>query len=76
LIFFVGPVVLIALALFFSWSFKLNKHTHTLLKQELDRLEDGGSKTEVNKETQKVVEELTGHPYSTLWPNNQGASEN
>lgn len=76
LIFFVGPVVLIALALFFSWSFKLNKHTHTLLKKELDRLEDGGSKTEVKEETRKVVEELTGHPYNTLWPNNQGASEN
>ena len=74
LIFFIGPMVLIALALFFSWSFKLNKQTHTLLKQELDRLEAGGSTSVVKEDTRKVVEELTGHPYNTLWPKKENES--
>ncbi|MFD2211511.1 MFS transporter [Virgibacillus halophilus] len=75
LIFFVGPVVLIVSALFFSWTFNLNKHTHNLLKQELDRLEAGGLKSGVKEETRKAVEDLTGQPYNTLWPESPGTNK-
>ncbi|WP_077302587.1 MFS transporter [Virgibacillus pantothenticus] len=68
LIFFIPPVLLIALALVTSWFFKLNRETHIILKEEIDRLEHGGSKADATAETKKVVEELTGHPYANAWP--------
>ena len=68
IIFFIGPVVLIALALILSRSFKLNRQTHEILKNEISRLEQGGSKKDVSPEARLVTEELTGHPYETLWP--------
>lgn len=67
-IFFVGPVILILWALILAGKFKLNKQTHAILKTEIERLENGGSKEEVTPETKAVVEELTGHPYEKLWP--------
>ena len=68
IIFFVGPVVLIVLALILSRGFKLNRQTHEILKNEISRLEQGGSKKDVSPEARLVTEELTGHPYETLWP--------
>lgn len=68
IIFFVAPVVLILLALLLAFTFGLNKQTHEVLKNEIDRLEAGGSKEDVTPEAKKVVEELTGHPYSEAWP--------
>lgn len=67
-IFLVGPTVLLVVALIESLTLKLNKKTHAVLKAEINRLEAGGSKDDVDPETQKVVEELTGHEYATLWP--------
>ena len=51
-----------------SRSFKLNRQTHEILKNEISRLEQGGSKKDVSPEARLVTEELTGHPYETLWP--------
>lgn len=67
-IFFLGPVILILCALYESHKFKLNKKTHEILQKEIERLENGGKKEDVNPKTKKVVEELTGHPYSEMWP--------
>ncbi|MGN8983181.1 MFS transporter [Enterococcus villorum] len=69
LIFFVAPVILIALALIASTTFQLNRQTHEILKKEIHRLEAGGSKEDVLPETKKVVETLTGHPYQEVWMN-------
>ncbi|MDN2454467.1 MFS transporter [Lactobacillus sp. UCMA15818] len=68
-IFFVGPIILILWALILATKFKLNKQTHAVLKDEIERLENGGSKNDVTPETKAVVEDLTGHPYEKLWPN-------
>ena len=68
MIFFVGPVILMLGALFLAFSFKLNRQTHGVLKDEITRLEEGGDKAKVTPQTRLVVEELTGHPYETLWP--------
>lgn len=67
-IFFVGTVILIGLALILSRHIYLNRDTHAILKAEIERLEAGGSKDDVTSETKKVCEELTGHPYESLWP--------
>lgn len=68
MIFFLGPVILIAWALLLSFKFKLNKQTHEILKQGIKRLEDGGSKKDVTLKAKEVVEELTGYPYAKAWP--------
>lgn len=68
LIFFIAPVILLALALLMSLSLKLNRKTHEVLKREISRLSEGGLKQDVDPETKQIVEELTGHPYNTLWP--------
>jgi oligogalacturonide transporter len=53
--------------LYFAWHFKLNKQTHAVLIQEIDRLKAGGSKEDVSAETKAIVEELTGYKYQDLW---------
>ncbi len=68
LIFFTGPVLLICLAFILSLTFKLNRQTHEILKEEINRLETGGLKSDVTPEAKKVVEELTGHSYQDAWP--------
>lgn len=68
LIFFIGPVLLIGWALIISRKFKLNRDTHEILKQEITRLENGGSKDDVKPQTKLVVEELTGESYDKVWP--------
>lgn len=68
LLFMIAPIVLIAIALVVSWTFKLNRSTHETLQAEISRLEAGGDKKDVTPETKKVAEELTGHPYEKLWP--------
>ncbi|MDR3241648.1 MAG: MFS transporter [Lactobacillaceae bacterium] len=76
LIFFIGPVVLLVIALIVAWTFKLNRQTHEILKEEINRLEAGGSKADVTPETKLVVEELTGHPYETVWPEQKYSDQN
>jgi oligogalacturonide transporter len=56
------------LAWIIALSFKLNKKTHETLVGELNRLKQGGLKSDVDPETRKVVENLTGVKYSKLWP--------
>lgn len=75
LIFFVGPVLLVGWALWISRKFKLNRDTHEILKNEINRLEDGGSKAKVSPETKKVVEELTGESYDKVWPKDVPSQE-
>lgn len=63
-----GTGVLILIALIVAQSFRLNRHTHGILKDEIHRLENGGSKADASPETIRVVEALTGHPYAESWP--------
>ena len=54
------------IGLVLSWiialTFKLDKRTDGILNGEINRLKNGGSKTEVASETKKVVESLAGVP--------------
>lgn len=68
LLFVIAPLLLIIIALVVSWTFKLNRQTHAVLQGEINRLEDGGNKRDVTPEAKQVAEELTGHPYDELWP--------
>jgi len=66
---FLGTGVLVAIALFFACNFKLNKHTHAVLIEEINRLKAGGKKADVTAESKAIVENLTGYQYETLWNN-------
>lgn len=67
-IFFIGTIGLILIALFLAQTFRLNRHSHGILVEEIHRLENGGSKADVSDEARQVVEALTGHKYETVWP--------
>lgn len=66
--FFLGTVVLVALALVVSRKVYLNRDTHAVLEREIARLEAGGSKADVSDEARKICEQLTGRAYEQLWP--------
>ncbi len=63
-----GPLLLIALAFVVSRTLHLDAGTHRVLRTEIARLEAGGSTADVTPQTREIVEELTGHPYESLWP--------
>ncbi|MBA4601000.1 MFS transporter [Thermoactinomyces mirandus] len=65
MIFGVGGLILISLIAAFT--FKLNKQTHSILVDEINRLKNNGRKEDVDPETKKVVENLTGYQYEHLW---------
>lgn len=62
-----GCIGLLVLALIFAVTFKLNKRTHGILVDEIDRLKAGGSKADVTPEAKAIVENLTGYKYEDVW---------
>ena len=62
-----GCIGLLILALIFAITFKLNKRTHGILVDEVERLKAGGSKADVTPETREIVENLTGYKYENVW---------
>lgn len=68
-VFVIAPIILIFISLLVSWTFRLNRQTHKILRTEINRLENGGDKKDATPEAKKVAEDLTGHPYDDLWPN-------
>ena len=61
-----GPIVVMLLGLIAAWNFHLNARTHAVLLREVERLRAGATQPE-SEESRKVVEDLTGWTYSTLW---------
>ncbi|HEY3985652.1 MFS transporter [Cedecea sp.] len=64
---FVGTAGLLLLALWQALTFRLNKRTHKIFVDEVERLKTGGEKRDVQPETKAVVEDLTGYHYDKLW---------
>lgn len=67
LLFLCGTAGLLFIALIFALTFKLNKQTHAILVNEIERLRNNGAKEDVTDETRKVIEDLTGHKYENVW---------
>jgi oligogalacturonide transporter len=61
-----GPILIMALGAWISWSFRLNAKTHAVLVHEVERLRAGETEAE-SDESREIVENLTGWKYSTLW---------
>lgn len=63
------PTTLLAIGIAGAFAYRINKKTYSVLMEEIARLKAGGSKDEVNSETRRVVECLTGIQYNKLWNN-------
>ncbi len=61
-----GPIIVMLLGLWVSWSFRLNAKTHAILVHEVERLRAGETEAE-SPESQAVVEDLTGYKFARLW---------
>ena len=64
---FAGTAVLLLIALWQALTFHLNKRTHKIFVDEIERLKANGLKQDVTPEARYVVEDLTGYRYDTLW---------
>lgn len=64
---FIGTAGLLLVAMWQALTFHLNKRTHRIFVDELDRLKANGNKQSVTPEARKIVEDLTGYRYDTLW---------
>ncbi len=73
ILFFAAPLALIIAGIFIARRFSITPQTHAILIAEIERLKSGGSKKDVDAETRKVCEELTGKPYEHLM-NTRGTS--
>ncbi len=66
-LFLVAPTTFVFIGMLFSLKFKITPQTHQVIRQEIDRLEGGGSKEQACADTQRICEELTGIPYRELY---------
>jgi len=66
LMFCVIPLIVCAIMLIVSRSYKLDERRHTLIKSLLKRKEDGEEITFTDEEI-TACEEVTGHSFDTLW---------
>jgi oligogalacturonide transporter len=64
------PICFCILGIIISCFFKLTVPNHKILLKEVTRLRNGGSMDDVDPETKKVVESLTGFKYEDTWGNN------
>lgn len=64
---FIGTAGLLILALWQALTFRLNKQTHQIFVDEVERLRANGSKAAVEPHVRRIVEDLTGYDYDTLW---------
>jgi len=65
--FLIAPAILLIIGFSVSFLFKINPENHAILMNEINRLKSGGSKEDVDTQTQQIVESLTGKSYDTLW---------
>lgn len=65
--FIIIPLVCLIYSMYLIRTFNLNPDTHKIIKDEINRLQAGGSKAEVDPKTRAVVEDLTGYKYENIW---------
>ncbi len=66
----IGCCGLALLGIFSSVKMKLTRETHQIVIQELIRIHSGGKMEDVDLNTKKVLEQLTGFPYEKCFGNN------
>ncbi len=71
LIMCLGPVVVMIAGFLVSLRFRLNAKNHAVLMDEIGRLRDGATEP-ATPESGRIVEDLTGWKYATLWGRGRG----
>lgn len=68
----VGTVCVLCIGFYISLRFKLNLHTHSILREETVKMRDAGHivPKQITPEAKATVEMLAGMPYESLWGNN------
>lgn len=66
-LFLIGPTALAMIAMLGATLFKLDKIRHRVLVDEVERLRNGGAKSDATADTIEVVEGLTGWKYKYMW---------
>jgi oligogalacturonide transporter len=61
------PLICLIYSLYLIRTFNLNPQTHKVVKAEMDRLQQGGAKEDVDPKTRAIVEDLTGYAYDEIW---------
>jgi len=71
-IMFFGTFCVLVMGFFVSRRFKLDRHTHEVLMEEIERFRSK-SATPAPAERREIVEDLSGWPYDKLWGRNDVA---
>ena len=66
-LFIILPVIMAIAGVLFALLYKLSPTNHKIVVQEINRLEEGGRKQDVDPQTKAVCEQLTGLPYEKLY---------
>lgn len=66
LFFMAGPITLIVLGILVAARFKINPETHGILRNEINRLKEGGKAADADPQTREVCKKLTGIEYEKL----------
>lgn len=66
----VVPLIFLLIGIIGSYKFKITNATHSILKKEIERVKNGGLKSDVDDLTRRTVEALAGWKYENLWGNN------
>ncbi|MEW9677321.1 MFS transporter [Lentibacillus sp. L22] len=66
-----GTGILLLVALLEAQTFHLNKRTHGIVRDELNRLRAGGDKNSADPKTKNVIENLTGYKWENVWEDEQ-----
>jgi oligogalacturonide transporter len=72
---FIGTAGLLLLAMWQALTFHLNKQTHKIFIEEVERLRANGAKQAVTPQARQVVEDLTGYDYDRLWTSPEPARQ-
>lgn len=65
------PMAVLVIGIILSFRFKLTVKNHKILLDEIARVRAGGKPEDVDPETRKVVEALSGFKYERCWGNNK-----
>lgn len=62
------PTLMSIIGLIAAAFFRVTPKNHDIIRAELERLKNGGQKSDVTPEVKKICEQLTGLPYESLYP--------
>ncbi len=64
--FIICPIIFTTLGIIAATKFNITPVNHAILMKEIERIKNGGSEYDVDDETRRVCELLTGKKYSEL----------